>query len=181
MNDKELTINANKIKSGDLIAFKSVFESLYPDICLNINSMISDFDASRDLAQEIFIKVWNDRNTLPEFTNFKSYIYKISKNKSLNYIEKSKVRLQYKDFIQQSDSNFFDLYQNMDVDELLKLIEATVSSFPDRTQTIFKLTKFELMKQSKVADLLGVSVKTVESHIAFAKQEIKNNIKKFYN
>jgi RNA polymerase sigma-70 factor (ECF subfamily) len=179
MNNSQLNELANKIRLGDLNSYKAVFDQMYHPICLNINSIIYDFESSRDISQELFIKLWNKREELPIFSDFKSYIYRVSKNRALNYLESKQVQEAYNSYLKNQTEESYDYLKDQDVKELSDTIESCIQNLPERTRTIFKLNKAELVKQKKIANILGVSLKTVEAHIASAKSEIKKSIKKF--
>jgi RNA polymerase sigma-70 factor (ECF subfamily) len=177
------TINkiANKIREDDLASYKKIFDYLYYDICVNINSILYDFEVSRDLTQELFISLWEDRSKMPKFLDFKSYMYKLSKNKALNYLKSKNLRDNYSAVLYEKKStNTFDFPAKIEETELSSIIDTCLDTFPEKTKMILKLNKSEMKKQKEVAEIMGVSVKTVEAHIAFAKKEIKKTIKNYY-
>lgn len=181
MENSGLTKLANRIRHDDLEAYRQIFDAFYYPICLRINSFLSDFEISRDLAQDLFVKLWNDRERLPEFQNIQSYLYRVSKNMSLNHLSAHKTRQLYAQKQIEKGEQGFDLNQDNEVEELSTIIKETIVNLPEKTRTIYNLHKAELHSQAKVAKIMGISLRTVESHIALAKGELKKSIEKFHN
>jgi RNA polymerase sigma-70 factor (ECF subfamily) len=181
MNKEKLNRLANQINDGNLLAYKQIFEYLYYDLCMHTNLYVNDFEETRDLIQEVFTKIWEQQGTLPIFKDFKSYIYKISKNKAINFINSKNIRINYNTKNFENDISVVDGIECVEYRELSLIIDNCLENLPETTKLIFKLNKSELKKQSEIAQLLDISIKTVEWHIASAKKKIKNEIKKFYN
>jgi RNA polymerase sigma-70 factor (ECF subfamily) len=179
MDKTKLNNLANKLNSDDLKSYKLLFENLYQDLCLHTNNLIFDFEVSRDIVQDVFVKIWEDRKKLPEFQDFKAYVYKLSKNKALNYIRSKHTQENYSALLFNTKVNLYENSNELEYSELSNTIENCIDSLPELTRTIFRLNKFEMKKQIEVASILNISVKTVESHISKAKREIKKVLKKY--
>jgi RNA polymerase sigma-70 factor (ECF subfamily) len=170
---------AKKIQKGDLKSFRLAFDELYPDLCTNTNRIIYDFEVCRDLIQDIFIKIWDKRESLSNVTDFKSYVYKIAKNRALNYLQAKHLRDNYSALLFKTETEVYDQQKEIEAEELAKMIDLGIDNLPEMTQIIFRLNKIELKKQSEIAETLGVSIKTIEWHIANARREIKKIIKNY--
>jgi RNA polymerase sigma-70 factor (ECF subfamily) len=180
MEKKQLNKLATNLKKSDLKSYKQLFDLVYHELCVHTNSIINDFEVSRDIIQEVFVQIWEERKTLPRFVDFKSYLYKISKNKALNYLKAKGIRDNYSSVLYSSNLKLYKTDHVVEYEELSTIIDNCIDNLPDLTRTVFRLNKFEMKKQSEIADLLSVSVKTVELHIAKAKREIKKVLEKSY-
>jgi RNA polymerase sigma-70 factor (ECF subfamily) len=72
--------------------YKKTFDSLYTLLCLFANKYLNDIEASKDIVQVVFIKIWEDNIEFRSEENIKSYLYTSVKNKSLDYIKSKRVK-----------------------------------------------------------------------------------------
>ncbi len=75
-----------KSHSERLERFRSLFEALYPPLCLFANSYLHDMDTAKDLVQEVFIKIWEKKPSFKNNSAAKAYFYTTVKNHCLNYL-----------------------------------------------------------------------------------------------
>jgi RNA polymerase sigma-70 factor (ECF subfamily) len=178
MNKKLTNKLANQIRKGNLIAYNQIFNFFYKPLVFFVQTFVLDFEISRDIVQECFIKLWEKRLKLPFFTNFESYIYKSAKSNTIDYIRKKTPTISLTDI---TSINHITKQDKIETQELKQIIYSTIEEAPEKMQRIFRLFKFEDKKQYEIADIMGISVKTVEWNIAQLKSNLKNNIKKYYS
>lgn len=171
---------ANRLKDSNQLAFRSLFEHFYKDLCLYTNRIVFDYEVCRDIVQDIFVKLWHGRSGLPEFDNFESYLYMSAKNSAFDYLKKLESKDKYQNHIKYESENLQSSSELNDELELKGIIENCIKKLPELSRLIFKFNKIDGLKQKIVAEKMGVSVKTVEWHIANVKKELKKNINKFY-
>ncbi len=164
------------ISKGDKTAFKYVFDTYYKSICLFIQKYIKDAEQSEDIAQDVFINIWEKKIKFLSPIALKAYLYQAAKNKALNVIEHEKVKKNYKEKVNTNlkSENFF--YQNFIELETQRLIIQTVDKLPPRAREILYLN-LEGYKNKEIAEQLGISVNTVKNHKATAYKFLKENLK----
>src|SRR5690625_3300928 len=81
-----------QIRSGDQYAFEQMFHSYYSKLCVFSNSYVKSLDVSRDVVQEVFIKIWDNREDFTINQSLKAYLYQAVRNHSLNHIDKQNHR-----------------------------------------------------------------------------------------
>jgi RNA polymerase sigma-70 factor (ECF subfamily) len=163
------------IALGDHAAYKEIFLKYFPKVKYFIAHFVKSETIAEDLAQEIFIKLWENRFKLTSVQSFNSYIYRMAKNAMLNYIEhkdveKKYMEQQYKDESWQSIEN--ELYAR----ELELLVQLTVNQMPSQRKRIYKMSRDEGLKNEEIAGQLSISKKTVENHLNIALKEIRKTI-----
>lgn len=170
-NEEERQIK--KLKAGDEIAFKKLFD-LYSDrLFVWANNITGDSMASADIVQDFFIRCWEKRNILPDDCSFKAYAYKSIYNASLNHIRDNKRFVPgYEITIDLIDEDVAD----EDVEELKRLLLKAIDELPDRCKKIFVMTTLEKKKYMEVADLLGISVNTVKVQVSKAYRILREKI-----
>ena len=78
-------MSGNK-KEFTLMSYKQLFESLYPQLCVYAYNYLNDLDTSKDVVQDVFIKVWEDQITFQNENHRTNYFYKAVKNECLKYL-----------------------------------------------------------------------------------------------
>lgn len=131
---------------------------------------------SRDLVQDAFVILWDKADELDIKTSPKAYLYQAIKNSCLNYnrhlniVQNAESNLALKiaelekEVYQDSSSPYFSLIEM----ELEEKIAEVIESMPDKCKEVFKLSRFEHLKNKEIAEKLGISVKMVEKHISKA-------------
>ena len=149
-----------RIKKSDSKAFKQVFEFYYPKIVSYFYTRISDFSISEDLAQQVFISVWNSRNKLDETKQFSSYIFTISKHKLIDfYRKKSDVLIELDE---QLPSDFeYNPSENIS-DQILELL----NELPHQQRITFLLHRLDGLSYKELSECFDISVKTVEKRVS---------------
>ena len=164
-----------KMSRGDKTAFKCVFDTYYKSICLFIQKYIQNAEQAEDLAQDIFIKIWEKKIQFNSPLAFKAYLYQAAKNKALNVLEHEAVKRLYQEKvnIDRKSESFF--YQNFIEQETQRLMMQTIDKLPPRAREILHMN-LEGYKNQEIADHLSISVNTVKNHKATAYKFLKENL-----
>lgn len=143
--------------------FQHLFESYYGRLCAYVFTLTHNHSASEDIVQELFIRLWNDRERIHIQENVLAYLFRASRNAALNYMRGEANRDQSikKLDVQESvvDRDF------LEEEEFVSFLEDCIGDLPDRCQQVFRMSRFEGCKQAEIADQLGTSVKTIKNQI----------------
>ncbi|WP_317896757.1 RNA polymerase sigma-70 factor [Aurantibacillus circumpalustris] len=177
LNEQEYWQNVSR---GDKKAFEQLFNTHYQPLCNYAYSLLKDIDEAEEVVQNTFFNVWSKRETLQITTSFKSYIYRAVHNDSLNKIKHGKVKASYATDYKSSMSGGFDSSsQILEAKELGKQINEAIASLPEQCGNVFKLSRFENLKYSEIAEQLEISVKTVENHMGKALKILRSQLKDY--
>lgn len=164
------------LKNRDLVIFEELFFNYHGRLVLFANKFIGDMQVSRDLVQDAFFTLWEKADKLNIKQSPKAYLYQAVKNSCLNYTRhlsikqlaeteiKDKISELEKQVYKNSDSPYFSLIEQ----ELEEKINEIIESMPDKCREVFKLSRFENLKNREIAEKLDISVKAVEKHISKA-------------
>jgi RNA polymerase sigma-70 factor, ECF subfamily len=159
---------------------ESIFESLYKEhyrLLRNAaENIIGDRDASHDIVQEVFVRLWNKREELHLILNPRAYLFKSVINTSLTYLQKNKNNVTLNEMRIEMNSDPGDALMEK---ELGKKIRTALNSLPPKCKAIFVLSRFEEMKNREIAALLGLSVKTVENQMGIALKKMRGELKAY--
>ena len=154
------------------ILFRENFEAL----CRLSASYVADPDASKDIVHDVFIRFWNQYDSLPNDSNYKSYLFKAVRNKSLNYLRDKKLHLDVETVNQLSPD---DAGTVLEQQELEAKIRQGLLLLPEKCLEVFELSRFKGLKYQEIADRLEISVKTVEAQMSKALKILREHLKDF--
>ncbi|CAN5533480.1 RNA polymerase sigma-70 factor [soil metagenome] len=159
-------------------AFEDLFRRLYPPLCKNANMLLNDSDEAEETVQNVFISLWEKRKEMEITISIKSYLYKAVRNASLNRIKHGKVRKLYVEE-QQYLSPSIPATEISIQNELHAQIQKAIEKLPEQCRLIFKLSRFEELKYSEIAEQLGISIKTVENQMGKALKIMREQLKDY--
>ena len=163
-----------QIREGNEDAFKSLFETYFTPLCRFIYLHLDDKNVAEELAMDIFIYLWENRETFQIQLSLKAYLFQAAKNKCLNELRKKKETVGL-DGVEVSTIN--TSVSTLETEELYRLIQEAVFSLPDKCRNIFLLSRSENLTNQEIARRLNISVKTVEGQITTALKKIKKFFK----
>lgn len=122
-------------------------------------------EVAQGIVQEVFLKIWENRESLRHDTNFGSYLMTIAKNRILNASRKELRRQEYWQYEQTRDRVDHDTENQIIYRDLFKATEEVIELMPAKRKVIFRLSRTHGLSNQEIADELDISVRTVESHI----------------
>jgi len=170
-----------KIHDGDIREFERLFVTYYEPLCQHANKIVKDMDTAEDIVQEFFYSFWKNRETFSPKLSLNAYLYHSIRNNALHFLEHMNVRQTYAQEVLNNYQEIGpqDFQQNVEVNELNKAINETLKQMPERCSRIFRMNRFEGKKYREIAEILSVSVKTVEADMGKALQFFRKSLKEF--
>ncbi|MCH3994705.1 MAG: RNA polymerase sigma-70 factor [Prevotella sp.] len=153
-----------RLQEGDQKSFDKIFLQYYPKVQLFINGIIHQKEDSENIAQDIFIKLWQNRSTVDRIQNFDSYIFTVSKHAAFNYLRKE-VYHNSESINRIASQEDYSIEDEMMAKSLLEYIRKAINSMPDQRKNVFLLSRIEGLSNEEIANKLHISKRTVENHI----------------
>lgn len=159
------------------IAFKEQFKLYAPKIYHFGMSYLKSVHDSEELVQDVFMKVWNQYESLDESRNIKAYIFKIAVNLIYDQLRKRKLdklaaELTALNAVELEDTTWNTLSFN----ELQSQIDMLISQMPDQRRLVFTLSRVEGLSYEEIAKKLNISIRTVENQVYRALAFLKLHI-----
>jgi len=169
----------NEMKEGSECAFDFFFNFYYPGLCVFAQKKIniSEEDA-KNIVQDVFLKFWNDRHKLNIQTSVRSYLFTSVRNKCLDFARRLDNKIEF-DEISYDLKMADDFFETFVFSELQALFTKSLEKLPDRCRDVFKLKRFEMLKNKEVASKLNISEKTVENQMTKALKILKKELKDY--
>ncbi|OQP38611.1 hypothetical protein A4H97_17960 [Niastella yeongjuensis] len=162
-------------ESNDEAAFGKLFRQFYPRLLIFTTAILKNRETAEEAVEDVFLKLWENRKVLPAVNNLSYYLLVAAKHKALDYLEKAKTIPQIS-----IDDAVLDAGVAMQIDpetalisaENIRIIQSAINGLPPRCRLIFLLVKEDGLKYRETADLLNISIKTVETQMSLALRKI---------
>ena len=165
------------LKEGDQLAFKNLFEEYARRIFVFANGYLKSNQESEEVVQEVFIKVWNVRNSINTDLSFKSYLFKITYNYVREVFLKKGRENSYKHELIDFSIDFDNrTEERIDYHSLLELVEKLIGQLPPRQKEIIILKRKKGLPVKEIASILEISPRTVEKHLSEALKSLKQGL-----
>lgn len=163
--------------NDDQLAFSELYRHYFPGLFSFVSSIVKDKQDAEEIVLEVFTKLWENRSTITEVKNLSSYLYTACKYASISFLRKQKY-LAFDEITESTSWSFFTPESQLISKENLGLINKAINSLPAKCRLIFRLVKEERLKYAEVAELLDLSVKTVEAQVYIATKKLVEILKK---
>ncbi|MCI2083196.1 MAG: RNA polymerase sigma-70 factor [Bacteroidales bacterium] len=166
------------MSEGDKEAFAIIFQTYYAKAFSFIKSMLGSSQIAEDLAQDVFVKLWNARERLPEIRSLDKYLFTMCKYAALDYLKSSPGRTISLDDAENGKLVDFSEISDPDVftDEKRERVRSAVAKMPQKRRSIFVMSRFLGISNENIAKKMGISKKTVENQLSLAAKELKKVI-----
>jgi RNA polymerase sigma-70 factor (ECF subfamily) len=170
--DNEL---AQAIKAADHTAFKVLYYRYFEALFRFLWRQTSDEELAKDLLQEIFSRVWKNRENLDPQQSLKAYLYRIGHNLVIDHRRQSVHKPDYLEDHPAGEPAYF-VEENFDLREQ---IQATIAALPEPVRLVFTMNRFDGIKYAEIAARLKISVKTVEARMSKALAILREKLAPF--
>lgn len=158
----------------DVAAYKKLFFHFFQPLKSFSYSITKSKETAEEVVSDIYIEIWARRKQLQEIEDLKMYLYISVRNASLRRLKQTQKTsvLSLDDLEVEFASNDPDAENNIITNELAEKIERAIESLPQQCKIIFKLAKQDKLKYKEIAQLLNISVKTIDNQLSTALKKI---------
>lgn len=154
--------------------FRRVFEEYKRQVYTQVYAIAKSQYAAEEITQEIFIKIWQNRELLSSVKNLDGYIYTIVRNYSLNYLRKAASDLRLVNhLISVAVPGYNHTESVVQVSEYKKLIHMAVSKLSPQRRLVYEMSKDNDLSYDDIASQLNLSKHTVKNHLLSALASIR--------
>ncbi len=157
---------------------ETLFRTYFSFVCKTIYRIVQDNATAEDLAQDVFVRIWNRRTELQQ-VYFKAYLHRAGINMALDYIDKNKrrgVHMPIEDYmepVQAAPVGHNSLRQTT------QHIQQAIDKLPEKCREIFILSRYEELSYKEIASTLNISVKTVENQMMTALKKLRVSLQDY--
>lgn len=172
-----------QLKAGNEHAWRRLMEEYKDKVFKTALSYIPFADDAEDLAQDVFVEVYRSIANFRHESSLSTWIYRITVNKSLNALKKNRKYYsampieEYEVFEPQTDDQTSALLQQK---EQRKIIQQAIQTLPDRQAMVFVMHKIEGKSYKEIAEILDISLSSVESLMFRARAALQKKLLALY-
>jgi len=178
----ELQVNQliTTLKAGDIAAFEMLFRTYYQSLCNYAYTFVRDREEAEEVVQSAFLNIWEKRENVSIHTGVKPYLYAMVRNASLNLLKHEKIKQRHAAMeIAVAERSSESVARTVEASELEQRIMEAMSKLPEQCRLVFKLSRFEELKYSEIAEQLNISIKTVENQMGKALRVMREQLKDY--
>jgi RNA polymerase sigma-70 factor, ECF subfamily len=169
-----------RMLGGDETAFSIIFKTYYVDLVLFAGTFVRDKQAAEEIAQDVFIRLWENRESVLITSSLRSFLLKSVQNKCIDTIRHLKIvdnyqsKLQNHPLLLENDTENYVLYSELEDD-----LKKALGKLPEDISKIFLLNRFEGLTYAEIAIQLDISVRMVEIRMGKALGLLKQYLKDY--
>lgn len=167
----------HRIAHGDEGAFRQVFHQYGARIYPYILRIVKEEATARELVQEVFLKLWIARETLPSIDKPSAWLFRIASNLAITYFRRQELDKKILREMAHTSAKEVDTLDELTGKELKLLIHQAVQQLPAQRKRIYELTREQGLSRKEVAAQLGLSENTVRNQLGLALQTIQESIR----
>lgn len=170
----------SRLRDSDRFAYTEIYNRFKRPLYSFLWKRLGDKETVRDILHDVFLTIWEKRESISYETSLSGYLFSAVRNKLLDIVARDKVRQRYVDsfyiFINMEDISTDHLVRTK---ELSAHIEQEISKLPPKTREVFELSRISNLSRREIAEQLGVSEQTVKSHMFNALKTLRLKLGSF--
>jgi len=170
---------AVRVARGDEAAFDELVREYQHSVINTIHRYVGEYDAADDIAQEVFVIVWNKAGMFRGKSTFSTWLYRIVVNQCLQFRRRRQRRpaaVSIDGFDPDSPPEALQIAEDREQAERTAAVRRALSELPDRQRIALILSHYEERSYREIADIMGTSVGSVESLIFRAKDGLRSKL-----
>ena len=168
-----------KVASGDRSAFQILYKQYLPGLYRNVFLFTHSRETTEEIVQDVFIKIWEVKETLVNVRSFENYLYRSAKNKLFDFIRheqvKYKVHLQLK---RSANSASETIHDDVVYKEYYRIVQEAINTLPPKRKLIFKLSAESGLSHDEIAAHLKVSKSFVKGQLYKSYETVRSYLAK---
>ncbi|MDP4207320.1 MAG: RNA polymerase sigma factor [Bacteroidota bacterium] len=180
-----------RLINSDGSAFRELVELYQSLVFRTCYNLIRHSEDAEDIAQDVFIEVFESVHQFRNESKLSTWLYRIAINKSLNHIRKNKWKTMVRSLEQffggdktnnldVEDKNSHNSPETIDYRERSQVLQNAVNSLPENQRIAFTLNKFDELSYQEIAEVMELSLSSVESLIHRAKLNLQKKLINYY-
>jgi RNA polymerase sigma-70 factor (family 1) len=171
------------IIADEVNGLELLFKNYYKQLWRFAKEILKNTDAAEDAVQDVFIKFWEKRNQINITTSLKAYLFTAVRNTCFNQLKASERNVWLDDTSIQYDmkNSSPDAISNIAGKELEQKIATAIEALPPRCGLVFKLSRFENKSYKEIAEIMDISVKTVDNQMGKALMLMRQQLAPYLN
>ena len=176
------------IQSANQKSFGYLIQLYFNPITLYAKSIVLDSELAKEIVQDVFMKIWDNRVSLDIKTSFKAYLYQMTHNMCIDHLRSRANKrnlsiVSYDDFkmrlevFELEDGN--SLFDKLFSEQMEEAIHHAIEELPEQCREVFMLSRYEMLTYPQISRRLNISLSTTKTQMVRAMQKLKDALKDF--
>lgn len=168
------------VKQENKEAFAAIYHRYWKEMLDAAYKRVKSTDHATEMVQQLFVTLWLKRDTISITSSLRSYLHTALRNKILNEIRSGVVQTNYQLHLLSAPPSFqADAAADLQFKELQQQIDKAYALLPEKCREVFLLSRQQQLSYRHIAEQLGISVNTVEKHMAKALKILRAGLKEY--
>lgn len=168
-----------KLQQGNESAFTDLYHQHSKTLYRKILWMVNDEEIAKELLQDLFMKLWENREKVDASKSFRSYLYTIAVNLVYDYFRKATKRKEVEaHLLAMAVDDYTDTEEISETNENIQLINDIINKLSPQRRKIFMLCKVDGKSYEEVSKELNISKSTIHDHMVKANHVIKDYLRR---
>jgi RNA polymerase sigma-70 factor (ECF subfamily) len=170
-----------RLSQGSELAFAKLYETYSARLFGNLLKMTKSETVAQEILQEVFITIWDNRQSIDPEKSFRSYLFKIAENKVYDFLRKAvRDKKLHTQILATTTIQYTHIEEKLLAKENISMVQSAIKALSPQRQQVFRLCKMEGKSYEEVSTLLGISTSTISDHIVKATRSIHQYIDTTY-
>jgi RNA polymerase sigma-70 factor, ECF subfamily len=180
IDDRELAVRA---RGGDMVAFEALVLRKTPAVVSVARRIIGDAEEARDVAQLVFLRVWDSIARYDEKYSFNTWLYRIATNLSIDFLRANRSRarahgatlhlVERREAALEDEATFA-----LESSQVAELFERVSCDLSEKQKAAFVLREIDGLDSKDVAQILGCGESTVRNHLFNARKALQKKLRR---
>jgi RNA polymerase sigma-70 factor, ECF subfamily len=180
--DRDLAIRA---RGGEMVAFETLVTRKTSAVVSLARRIVGNTEDARDVAQMVFLRVWNEIHRYDEKYSFNTWLYRIATNLAIDFLRSSRSRERAHGATlhivrEREESSASDATRNAEDAELARLFETVSGRLSEKQKAAFVLREMQDCETKEIAEILGCGESTVRNHLFNARRILRKEIGRLF-
>lgn len=172
-----------RLKASDRGAYAELFEEMYEPLFRYVRSITKGPESARDVTQDVFIRLWEARDSLSPGQSLEAYLYRMARNRAYNHQRNRRTRTEKEDTVREQTTAQPAPPTPPDTqagaDQLEDRLWRWIGELTERQREALVLSRFDGLSHDEVADVMDISPRTVNNHIVRALKHLRGRIRDY--
>lgn len=170
---------ADRVRDGDVSAFDAFVAGQWPPLVRFAVSVLGNMDDAKDVAQEAFVRLWEQRSELRPSSSLRAYVYQVARNLAISERRSRELHRTLEERQAHERPPVRTPARDLDSTEVREVVRRAIESLPERRREVFVLAHLQDLPHREVAEVMGISRQTVANQISAALTDLREALRPY--
>lgn len=163
---------------GDRQMLERIFREHYRELVGFAYRYVESSSIAEDVVQDVFLALWRNRNAMADGSRIRAYLYRATYHKCLNALRHHRIERELSQ-PSRDESREIAADARLIAEETAIAVRRAVDRLPERSRLMFRLSREEGLTYAEIAQVAGVSIKTVETQMGRALRSLREQLEPY--